>query len=501
LLLEEHVLEPEQTAVEPPSIEQKPDPPPKPREVEKNPPKPNFERGSAIYDQGVTFLFKRSQELTAEEPEPIVSKVLLSDDYKVKIIRYAGTLDTVFLVVVSLMVMTNVMMMGCQIQLPIVWAILKKPIGPAVGFFSQFAFMPLASYVLGLLLLGDANLRLGLFTLGCSPGGNGSNFWTLLLKGDLNLSMTMTFISTTCSLFMMPLWLYTLGQTILEDSKIGIPFSNLIFSLFSFICPVAIGVAVRRYRPKVADLAKKCIRPFTGVLLIILITLSIWNASYIFRLMTWQMLVSGICIAWGGYVFGAFMAWVFRQNRAQIIAISIETAIQNPGITFMVLRLTLPQPESDISSVAPMAQLCVTSVPLLLTLLVVTIYRKCCRKGKDKQKQQQEEASKNDIDSTHPLMIDRTTSLVPGPSKEPGHAPSASYANHQDHRITPPPPYPGVSMYAQVDDKELEKTNEKTFAKQLINKQESYDAVPPRNLDHTYENFRNGPDPLGESVV
>ncbi len=40
----------------------------------------------------------------------------------------------------------------------------------------------------------------GLLVTGCCPGGGGSNIWTLLLHGDLNLSMTMTFISSVAAL-------------------------------------------------------------------------------------------------------------------------------------------------------------------------------------------------------------------------------------------------------------------------------------------------------------
>ncbi|VEL30459.1 unnamed protein product [Protopolystoma xenopodis] len=40
----------------------------------------------------------------------------------------------------------------------------------------------------------------GLLTIGCSSGGGASNIWAMLLGGDLNLSMTMTFISTLASL-------------------------------------------------------------------------------------------------------------------------------------------------------------------------------------------------------------------------------------------------------------------------------------------------------------
>ena len=38
--------------------------------------------------------------------------------------------------------------------------------------------------------------QLGLFTLGTCPGGGNSNLWALLLGADVNLSVTMTFVST-----------------------------------------------------------------------------------------------------------------------------------------------------------------------------------------------------------------------------------------------------------------------------------------------------------------
>ena len=56
------------------------------------------------------------------------------------------------------------------------------------------------SFGVGYLLFDDALFRLGVFVMGCCPGGNASNFWCKLLGGDLNLSVTMTTISTVSAL-------------------------------------------------------------------------------------------------------------------------------------------------------------------------------------------------------------------------------------------------------------------------------------------------------------
>lgn len=76
----------------------------------------------------------------------------------------------------------------------------------------------------------DKLFRLGLFVLGCCPGGTGSNFWCILLSGDINLSITMTFVSTVAALGMMPMWLYLMGP-LLTDGDLVIPYGQLIMTL------------------------------------------------------------------------------------------------------------------------------------------------------------------------------------------------------------------------------------------------------------------------------
>ncbi len=53
------------------------------------------------------------------------------------------TLNMVFTGVMTLMVIVNTINMGGQLDLNVIKEVFKKPIGPAVGFFSQFVCMPL----------------------------------------------------------------------------------------------------------------------------------------------------------------------------------------------------------------------------------------------------------------------------------------------------------------------------------------------------------------------
>merc|ERR1712011_82418 len=115
-------------------------------------------------------------------------------------------------------------------DLKVVKDTLKKPIGPMIGFICQYIFMPLIAFGLGFIfpaaetfgqtLSSHAPMRLGLFVTGCSPGGGASNIWTVMFGGNLDLSVTMTAMSTFAAFFMLPLWLFTLGATIFDEADI-----------------------------------------------------------------------------------------------------------------------------------------------------------------------------------------------------------------------------------------------------------------------------------------
>lgn len=84
------------------------------------------------------------------------------------------TLNTLFTIIMMVMIIINTVNMGGQLDLQIIRDVFKRPVGPAVGFASQFVIMPLLSFGIGAAMFEDKLFRLGLFILGCSPGGTGT---------------------------------------------------------------------------------------------------------------------------------------------------------------------------------------------------------------------------------------------------------------------------------------------------------------------------------------
>lgn len=350
-------------------------------------------------------------------------KIHTSGSYTVTVIRSPSSVNILFTIFVLIIVTFNNVNMGCLIEWKTIQGVLMKPIAPIIGFASQFIFMPLVremathsphflqffnflifqllfstfhnsqifqvkklylfspqgSYLIGYLFFpNEISWRLGLFTLGCCPGGTGSNFWTLLFDGDVDLSVTMTFISTIAAMGMMPLWMFTLGAQLLEEGNVRIPYVNLLSSLVSMTVPLLIGLAIQKYKPTWAAFLRKLLKPFTAFVIIVLVIGGTWLSLYIFKLMTWSIVGAGLAVALSGYVSGAMLALVTGLKTSQVVAVSIETALQNPGVAFVLLQLSMEQPESDLAAIPIVAQLLMTGIPLWTTYLIYFIIKKCC---------------------------------------------------------------------------------------------------------------------------
>jgi len=96
-----------------------------------------------------------------------------------------------------------------------------------LGTFLQFLLMPSIAFVLGILFDFPLEYRLGLLLVGSCPGGTASNVIVYLFRGNVSLSVLMTFMSTVLSVLLTPflMELY-LGK------EIDLPVRKMIFDIF-----------------------------------------------------------------------------------------------------------------------------------------------------------------------------------------------------------------------------------------------------------------------------
>ncbi|CAG9819178.1 unnamed protein product [Phaedon cochleariae] len=288
----------------------------------------------------------------------------------VVVVRKKRVIDTVFTASVATLVSILYINFGCAIDWGELKHILKKPIGPSIGFFGHFVIMPVLSYLLGLLLFPDnPEMQLGMFFTGVSPAGGASNVWAVLLEGNISLSIIMTAVSTIAAFAMMPLWIFTLGRVIFHNAKLQVPYSQIMTYVIALVVPLAIGYLIQRYLKRVANFMTKIIKGFSSCLIMFIIVFAIVTNLYLFELFSWQIILAGMALPWIGYLSGYLIAKLLNQKPEDCLTIAIEVGIQNTGIAIFLLRFALPQPQADLTTVAPVSVAILTPFPLLFLFI------------------------------------------------------------------------------------------------------------------------------------
>ncbi|KAG5684229.1 hypothetical protein PVAND_013467 [Polypedilum vanderplanki] len=294
-----------------------------------------------------------------------------NESLSVTILRPQRVIDKLFTYSVIVLVSILYINFGAALSLETLKEILRRPVGPIICFICQFVLMPLTSYGLGFCLFPNAHeMALGLFFTGISPGGGASNMWTLLLGGNIHLSIAMTTISTVAAFGMMPLWIFTLGKMIFDRANLGVPYSKIFTMAFGLVIPLALGLLIQKFLPRVARILVRILKPVSMILILFIIVFAIITNFYIFQLFSWQIVVAGLGLPWLGYTFGWVFSKLFRQPSPDCIAIAVETGIQNTGIAIFLLTFSLDQPMADLTTVVPVSVAIMTPFPLLVIYLI-----------------------------------------------------------------------------------------------------------------------------------
>lgn len=293
----------------------------------------------------------------------------------------------IFQRVMSVFLAFAMLLMGCELKFEVVRAYLRRPLAPVAGMVCQYLLMPVMAYLIGLVMMPDnVWARYGLILIGSSPGGSFSNFWTALWGGDLDLSVTMTFCSTTASFGTTTFWVWLFGRFVLQSERnISLPYFQLFISLLLLVVPVFFGLLITWKRPTWSAKLIKLSRPLFMFMMVIVSTLGLYTNRFFFNVVSWYDLVSATCLGLSGYSVGMIFSAILCLNKKQIIALSLETAIQNAGIAIVILQTNIPSPYGDMALMPVIGYLFTSSGLLNLTLFTLSrIYlaiRRCTNQG------------------------------------------------------------------------------------------------------------------------
>ncbi len=218
----------------------------------------------------------------------------------------------------------------------------KNPRPAITGILSQFLVLPALTFLLVTLWKPNPpTLALGLFLVAACPGGNTSNFISVLAKGNAALSVSLTAVSTLAAIVMTPFnfhfWGSMYGPTaeILKEIHIQ-PWDMFRTVLVLLGIPLAAGMATNHWFPKQAKMIMKPMRWFSLIAFAGFIVVALSN-NYGFFVEHVGKIILLVC-AHNALAFlgGYFLAKISGNTERNSRTISIETGIQNSGLALVI---------------------------------------------------------------------------------------------------------------------------------------------------------------------
>jgi bile acid:Na+ symporter, BASS family len=245
--------------------------------------------------------------------------------------------------------------MGLAINVQDWKRIVQKPKVVGIAVLLRWLCMPLVAFALSFVLIylfpgptGNA-LAVGMIVLGTTPTGGGSNALTLISKGDLALSVSVTSINTMLAPFIQPLLILWLAGSMahLDANKI---FMDLVQWV---VVPVVAGTILGSIFPK--PVSK--IKPIFGPLAILCLTFIVMGTmskgtSTLLKQVSILFYLVGVCLvqAFAGLLLGYFAPKLFGFNYAQRKATCFEVGVENAAMA-MLLALKHFNPLTALPSI------------------------------------------------------------------------------------------------------------------------------------------------------
>lgn len=256
-------------------------------------------------------------------------------------------MNSVFIVVPILIVL--MFLLGTELNKKSFTDVAKNPRAVFVGMFGQIVLLPLIAFVIAYAMGLSPVYFMGLVLIACCPGGSSSNVFSMLVKGNVALSVTLTALSSIITLFTLPLIMDAVSLYLSAQSGVSVtlPVGKLLMqNIVLLLVPMLLGIAFKRLRPvaaeKVARVLGKAAFPALMLLAFVFFlqytTEIIDNFTLLGVAVTVLIFVSMLCSSLLSRISGGgnaerrtIVIEVGMQNAAQAIAIATSPFIFNSG--------------------------------------------------------------------------------------------------------------------------------------------------------------------------
>ncbi len=214
--------------------------------------------------------------------------------------------------------------------------IAQRPKPVIVGLVGQIILLPLIAWgIIALLSTFDFRLStlfiIGIMLVACSPGGSSSNVFSMLAKGDVALSVTLTACSSIITLFTLPLIMAWVTKSVqMSDISIQLPIGNLLIqNIVLMVVPISVGFIVNIYREQAAAKIHNVLKRIAMPALVLLVTVFFFQhkQTIVTEFASLGLTMTVLILATTGC--GAILAWLLQLTTKERRTLVIEIGMQN----------------------------------------------------------------------------------------------------------------------------------------------------------------------------
>ena len=221
-------------------------------------------------------------------------------------------------------------------------SLIKNKKTTLVGLSAHFLLLPLLTFLLVKILHPPPSVALGMILIGSCPGGNMSNMFTHMAKGNTALAVGLTSVSHVLAIVMTPFNFSFYGGLDSETAALLKTIHLNILDVFQTIVfvigiPLTVGIFLNYTKPVLAEKLSKVMKKFSLIAFAVFLIAAFAGNAKVFTanlttIMPLVMIHNAVALT-GGFLFAKLMRLEFRDIKT----ITFETGVQNAGLGLILI--------------------------------------------------------------------------------------------------------------------------------------------------------------------
>lgn len=261
----------------------------------------------------------------------------------------ATLVSQVFLPFALFIIMLSV---GMSLKVSDFLRVFAQPKAMFVGMLAQLVCLPLLGWIIIQLFNLPTLLAAGLMILTLAPGGATSNAITLLAKGDVALSVSLTAVNSVIVPFTLPLLAMVIFQALsMGATHIDFPVvQTIVQMLLITLLPVSLGMSFGYLYPELTIKIRRLCRSLALILMIMTVVLLVYTSWSRLMLVLPQLALPVLLLVIAAMGVGFAVARLAGLSNAKQITLLVEVGLQNAGTALLVTSTLLQSPEMSASA-------------------------------------------------------------------------------------------------------------------------------------------------------